>query len=557
MVHERRGLEAPLSFLALLATAYGSVAASPVVWAGALVPLIAAAWLAPGPATLDRIGVIVLLLAAWIALSNAFFNPSYSAAAPFHAAFLAGGFVLGRRSDGCTAAHLYGVALACVAGFAAWALWQKTCGVVRPSAMFETPATLAALSNLVLLPGLALVLAGKRNPWLLAGLIVAAAGLVVTLSRGGWLAFLAGLVVAGVLLRRARLGMRTADLCSAAAVTIAALLLALAAHLLEDSRTASGTASAFSVLGPEAVRSSVARLELYELALRSLAPSLLPTGYGYLGFHYVLEAGRHAVASYEHGVSYFVHNDYLQTLLELGAPGFAGLAVIAAWPVVAAWRDASRQGEPDILPLAAAAATGSMAMHAFVDFPFYTPVCLLVYGVALGMIHLSRDPAPVPTGKRNIARFSAGAMLIGVIVCLLGAPLAADLAATQAHAQWKRGANEQAAYWFEVARRLERRDGRHHWQAGQFWLVQALQNRNAEAARRADAAFADGVAANPRDVRNLLGRIETQRSLAGVLPAPADAATLLAWSNRARELAPSDPAVRRLRAPLPGAAGRP
>ncbi|HWA36931.1 MAG TPA: O-antigen ligase family protein [Burkholderiales bacterium] len=557
MVHVRRGLAAPLSFLALLGAAYGSVAASPAIWAGALVSLMAAAWLTPGSSTPGPIGVLVLLFAGWIALTNAFLNPAYSAAAPYHAAFLAGGFFLGRRAGAEGAGQLYGVALLCVAVLAAWALWQKTRGVVRPSAMLETPATLAACLNLILVPGLALILAGKRNPWLLGGLIVVAAGLVVTLSRGGWLAFLAGLLVAGVLLRRARLGMRAADLRAAAAVALAAVLLAFAASLISGSGgSAAGSADAFSVLGPEAVRSSVARLEMYTLALQSLAPPLLLTGYGYLGFHYVLEAGRHAVASYEHGVSYFVHNDYLQVLLELGAPGLVGLVLIVAWPIVAASRSASRQGEPDVLPLAAAAAAGAMAVHALFDFPFYVPVCLLLYGAALGMIERPQAAVSFPAPTRNVVRFSAHAVLVGLAAWLLGAPLLADLAASQAHAQWKRGATEQAAYWFEVARRLERRDARHHWQAGQFWLVQALQNRHPEAARRADAAFADGFAANPRDVRNLLGRIETQRSLAGVLPAPVDAATLMAWSDRAMALAPSDPAVRHLRGTRPGAGDR-
>jgi hypothetical protein len=51
------------------------------------------------------------------------------------------------------------------------------------------------------------------------------------------------------------------------------------------------------------------------------------------------------------------------------------------------------------------------------------------------------------------------------------------------------------------------------------------------------------MAANPREVRNVLGRISTHLRLSALLAAPADAAALRAWSDRALALAPRDPAV--------------
>jgi O-antigen ligase len=549
MVHFRRGLAAPLSFLALLAAAYGSAHAAPSLWAIGLGLVLASAFLfeTPAYASFTAAGVVVFLLAGWMALSNVLFNPSYTAAAPYHAAFLAGGFLLGQRAGEASLRKLYGAALAFAVLLAAWALWQKTHGAVRPAALFETPAMLAAVLNLVLVPGIALLLAGKARPLLVVALALIAAGVVMTSSRGGWLGLGGGAAVAGLLLRRAELVSLRHALSLLAALIAGAALLAWAASEIAQVGRAPSSAAPFSMLGPDAVRSSVARLELYELALRSMMTSSFPTGYGYLGFYYLLEAGRQGIATYENAITYFVHNDYLQALLELGIPGLVGLIFLAGWPVYAAARAARRHQDASLPLIATASAASSMAVHALVDYPFYAPVCLLIFGAALGLIAaMSRTHEREPVLPRSTSRFVARAVLLTLAAWLIGAPLAAELAGDRAHHEWRRGANPEAAYWFEVARRLESRDWRYHWETGQFWLIQALQNRNPEAARLADSAFADGVRANPRDVRNLLGRIETQRRLADILPAPIGSAEILAWSARAREIAPSNPAVRRL-----------
>jgi regulator of sirC expression with transglutaminase-like and TPR domain len=120
-------------------------------------------------------------------------------------------------------------------------------------------------------------------------------------------------------------------------------------------------------------------------------------------------------------------------------------------------------------------------------------------------------------------------------------PVAAEAAAGYAHRQWRAAQGEKAAYWFEVARRIEPRDWRYHWYAGQFWFTQASLSRKSAAARLADEAFSQGYEANPREFRNLLGRIDVHRELRELLDKPADVATLWRWTDRAVELAPSDP----------------
>jgi hypothetical protein len=179
-----------------------------------------------------------------------------------------------------------------------------------------------------------------------------------------------------------------------------------------------------------------------------------------------------------------------------------------------------------------------MALHAFVDFPFYVPLCLLLYGGATGMID---SLAPQDVAARVPGMLIAAG--IAFAIWMLATPVVAQAAAAYAHRQWQTARGESAAYWFEVARRVESRDWRYHWYAGQFWYAQALETRKPEAARLAERAFADGMAANPREVRNVLGRISTHLRLSALLAAPADAAALRAWSDRALALAPRDPAV--------------
>jgi len=123
---------------------------------------------------------------------------------------------------------------------------------------------------------------------------------------------------------------------------------------------------------------------------------------------------------------------------------------------------------------------------------------------------------------------------------LLVRPVAAEASAERARREWRTGHGENAAHWFEVARRVEAGDWRFHWYAGQFWFVQAQAGRNAKAAQLADRAFEAGFRANPHEISNLVWRIRTHIELRGLLPKPADLPTVQAWMARAIQLSPLD-----------------
>jgi O-antigen ligase len=461
-----RGLRAPLVFLALALAAQGSAEPSASIWIASLAALWLAALAGKSAFHVSALALPVGVFAAWIVLSNELFNPSYATAAPFHAAFLVGGFLLARRKED---ASLYRMALLGACILSVWALLQLARGE-RAHAVFDTPATLAATLNLVLVPGLVLWAWSRRSSLLTPTLVLLVAALAATQSRGGWLALGAGVLAAMVLARRAGLPIRRPLLLGAAALV--AVGFALSLH--------SGV-------------SSRARLDLFGTALQSLHAPL--AGSGYLSFYYHLEPVRASVTGYSESTTYFVHNDYLQVLLELGIPGLLALLALVLLPLILAWRRLPALKEDEsIRVIGAAAAVAATAIHALVDYPFYVPACLLLFGAAVGVLD-----AHLPGAKERIHRVPR-AIVTALCLWVLVTPVVAEAAADYAQRQWRRSHTESAAYWFEFARRVTPRDWRYHWYAGQFWQAVA-RGGNARAADLAEAAFAAGRAANSREVR--------------------------------------------------------
>lgn len=540
-----RGLAAPFVFLGTVVAALGSVEASPGVWAVALALLLVGAYamqpqlgVAPG-----LLSFAVYCYALVLVIHNILLSPAYTPAAPFHAAFLVAGSAVGLRM-GDDALGTLGRFLAIGGGLlAVWGIWQVAGGgASRATAHFETPTMLAAVINVALLPVLVrIATSAPRWPWVALGVLLSA-GLASTVSRGGALALLAGLLVAAVAARRAGLALPRRSIAAVAFVLAAGVVLAVAANSLPLA-PGSTRLALHQPMGADAENSSVSRLELYALAVEGIRTGRI-AGTGYLGFRSLLDANREAVPTFTDGDTYFVHNDYLQTFLELGTVGFIAFAGMVLLPLIMGLRNA---GSPPDRPLVVTmlAAIASMAMLAFVDFPFYVPVCLLLFGLAVGVLDCRVGSAGSLRVPAVAALRRPGAIAMAAATALvLGPPLVADLAATYAHRAWRNSYGEAAAYWFEVARRFEPRDWRYHWYAGQFWYAQAAQAGKPAAARLADEAFAAGMAANPVEVQNHLGRVATHRQFAKLLPSPATAEVVREWVALAAAAAPHHPGVR-------------
>ncbi len=541
---------APLFFVALGVAFAGSRFAYATLWALSALALFASAWAGGVRAsTSSPLAAGPLLFSLWIACHTLLISPAYTPAGLFHPLLLVAAFAAFQRFDALAEQRAAVAALALGGILAAWGLAQiGPFGVARAHALFETPATYAAVINLMLVPLLALVLvrqSGAPLPLLALGSMLAATSFAAA-SRGGMLALAAGLGVAALLAWHSAL-MRRRGLFALLCVVTAGWILAGGLRLLP---AVTGAREATPGLEAQS-ESSLSRLELYELSWRAWQERP-QSGTGYLTFRHVLERDRADVPSYgETSETWFVHNDYLQTLQELGPLGLAGLLVLTGWPILLAYRRLPKMSAED-RPVALAAASGlaATACHALVDFPFYVPACLILYGALLGILERRVVVAPVDVRKPADPGPSRRAMRTGIIVLagvLLARPIAAEISAEWGLRRHAVGETQAAAFWLGAAKRLDPADWRYHWYAGNLWEDVATAAGSRDAARLASEAYAAGFKANALEVRNLLGLMRVHRQLGTLLDSPADPATRAAWLAKAEALAPLDAGVRRER----------
>lgn len=558
-----KGAQALFLFFGVVVSVWASGRADAAVWHWALALALLSVALYPPCANMPTwAGAAVAAFVLWTIFHTLFITQSYSPAGLFHPLFLAMGFALGRRAYASSSEHVWGYTWGwAIVAIACYALFEAGYTGKLAAAPFETPAALAALINLALLPTLAYALWGPQvSPDRFIAITVLVAGLVAAASRGGWIGLLVGLAAILVVLRGRIPAARNAGMVAAAVFSATCLVAVtrlwgawLAGHgATTAERTWAGLPALFLAPSALAVDSSLARLELYALAVSSIGQEL-PVGSGYLSFAQVLETGRERVPSYgSETVTFFVHNDYLQALLELGVPGLCAMIAVVLVPCVFLLRNRTRFADQDLVLCAGlAGGVAAMAFQAGVDFPYYVPACLASLGFLLGALAARGVASGIgvlhrPSGVESFGRIAVSARRIGLAtgVALLLVPLAAEWSLAYAQARWRQGFAQEAAYGFELARRLQPSDWRYAWYAGKFWTAQAASQKSPQAAGLADVAFASGFAANNLEVKNLLGRIELQRGLPRLLERPASAAELEAWSARAMALAPRNPAVR-------------
>ena len=542
MINGKGSFVAPLFFLALGLACAGSLSGYVTPWALCAITLALAGRIGAARApTLSGQSCAVYGYAALVVLGTLLFSPAYTPAGLYHPILLALAFFTAQRFDEGAerAAMLAVLALGVILAF--WSLAQIGFqGMERAQATFETPATLAAALNLVLVLMLAAVILGKRGMFQLAITLLLTAALFAADSRGGLLALAAGLGLAVIFaIRVQQLRLRTLGLTLslvAAGWFAATALRALPSGQVESAPSSTARAE-----------SSLSRLELYALSWSAWRERPL-AGTGYVTFRYTLERGRAQVPSYgDSNETWFVHNDYLQTLQELGPLGLLAFLGLTVLPPLLAYRRLPALSEEDRpVVVASAAGLGAMSIHALVDFPFYIPVCLLLYGALLGALdrRLS-SPVSAPAWQTKPWYRPVRAGVIAVVAVVLMRPVLAEAAAEWGLRRSAAGEGQSAAFWLGAAQRIDPRDWRYHWYAGQFWDAQTSDSGKRDAARLAAAAYAAGVAANPLEVRNLLGMISVHRRHRNLLDEPADAETLQRWQAQATVLAPLNPAVRR------------
>ncbi len=361
---------------------------------------------------------------------------------------------------------LGGIALAGVA------LWQLLVLGHDPAGTFRTRNSLAALLNMLafLLLGDVLRMSGRRRILAAVGLFILLVTVGIIQSRGAWLGLATGLVLLLIIdlrrdsLRRWRLP---------AAVFTAAFVVTLG---LTASHPVTGT----DVLGRAATLGDVqgagyTRFVIWAPAWRLfLQHSWLGTGIG--TYFMVIPPWLDPADTSAH---FYVHNDYLQLLVETGIPGLATFLLLGVAAVRTAFAGLVRRARPDPLRLdlaAALSALASVAVHSLFTFNLYILPGTMLAGLLLARLHaLASDDtghiihplAALRTGLFRIllvtiVLFSVwhfGRLALGEQALAAGRRLAAEAHLEQAHARFQqaqRFSPDMDSPWFADADLLRR-----------------------------------------------------------------------------------------------------
>jgi hypothetical protein len=536
----------------MLATA-SALPADPVYWwAGIALLMVPLAMRSDAAPSVSALSVSVGLFCVWLIGNALFFTPHYSPHGLYRPITLLVAFWVAGSLNPKALEELFRAGVVVIVMLVLFGLAQVLFGFwpyenpARAAAAFATPNTFATVINLVLLPLVALVVidrGGKAAYW---SALLLFAGLLSTESRGGWLAFAAGVGTiiacaawrdirgAAALWRRLGVGL------AAAAGAYYSARAASFWMVIENAASGTSTGGMFADM---AARGSSLRTDLAAFALEQVSRRPL-SGYGANTYWLLYEKAK--PVELDLGMTYpFAHNDYLQTWLEFGLPGILMLILVVVAVIAVVARKCRAMGY-DNTPLLAGAALAGTLTHAVVDFPTYIPLPILIFALWLGT--LSRYAQPLAPLAQAMSRFDHAwrklstpitrAFVAIAATAWLAQPAMAEEAAKLALDALFSGNAEKGLYWQTVARRLEPQSGKRYWEEGVILRNLAVESGDRDYAAKADATFAAGMLADPYDVNNFAERARLHRLHPGLLDQPAAPAAVLAWAAHVLEMRP-------------------
>jgi O-antigen ligase len=202
----------------------------------------------------------------------------------------------------------------------------------------------------------------------LAGLILMTGALILTHSRGGFLATLAGGAVLLLALhhRRPIASTRTrAVLAATLAFTVATFFITSSVLLERFDQSTAGMEG---------------RLQAFELTTEGIEDNPL------MGFGYGTYADSFRLYRSERLEGFFdkAHNTYLENLFELGWPAALALFAGVAWIGLLCFRGVRHRRRDWVYPATGLAATVLVATHALVDFSLQIPATALTFSALSG-----------------------------------------------------------------------------------------------------------------------------------------------------------------------------
>lgn len=395
----------------------------------------------------------------------------------------------------------------------------------RATSIIFVPNNYATLLNTGLLPLIALYLLQKPGKILLTVIITLFAAMLLSQSRGGQIAFLAGMAVILIVYARTRPQQRS----SWHPLAIGLLGTTASIELLKVLLNTSGL---FERMARAVIDKGSSRLELYTLTWNNILADPL-TGIGYYNFRHYFQ--RDKLPDFADKVGYFVHNDYLQIWLETGLIGLLLLlGVIAAfyWQISRNLSDSF--ADDKTITVAAGASATTIFVHAMVDYPLYLPLLMLLVGATIAVAGKA-SARVVRSNSLNIplvARRSSRIIIGFLILWWPAQHVIAQYYANQAIRNLLELDLTHAVESITLARRFAPRDDHFAFSAGTIWLNAAHGAQNREAAEEADRMFALGTSLNPYEVKSLVQRLKLHRDHPHLLAAPVDDGTLKEWTEK-------------------------
>jgi O-antigen ligase len=203
----------------------------------------------------------------------------------------------------------------------------------------------------------------------MTALLLMVTALVLTHSRGGFVATLCGTIVLMVLLDR-RVSSRStlSRVTVGTALAVASIAFYLTSELLLDriNRTDITTE---------------ARMEVFANVDRAIGDNpLLGFGYGTFADSFRLYDQVEDTVQYDRA-----HNTWLENAFELGVPAALALYLALGGLAVTCWRGVARRYRDWVFPATGAAASVLVGVHATVDFSLQLPAVAILYATIMGV----------------------------------------------------------------------------------------------------------------------------------------------------------------------------
>jgi len=317
-------------------------------------------------------------------------------------------------------------------------LWTTTPYTHRGTGTFISPNNLAGFLELLIPLGLAYTLTSRSKPLMKVLLgyasMVMLAGLVVTVSRGGWAACVISLLVFFCVLafrRSYRLP----------ALFLLLLIIGAGIYFIPHNYLFVSRLQETSLDAPQ---ENYSRFDIWRAAAEMWQENKV-WGVGPGHFDYRFREFRPQTLQAR---PRWTHNDYLNALADWGIVGvgiIAGALVLVAWGIVKTWREAirsegdlgSKRSNKFALVLGATVALVAILVHSLVDFNMHIPANALVVVTLLALLsaHLRFATA------RYWFRGGLGVKVLGTVILLGGV--------TYLGSQELRGAREQ--FWLRLA----------------------------------------------------------------------------------------------------------